>query len=88
MTRDKRRKGMVTVGFALETDEGLERAKAKLERKGLDLIVLNMANEPGAGFEVPTNRVTFIDHAGSEPIELLPKAAVAELILDRVEQRL
>jgi len=86
----KRPKGCVVVGFALETGrDGLERAKAKLREKDLDAIILNDALEPGAGFEVTTNRVTILRRDG-EPIELplLSKRDVAENILDAVERAL
>ncbi|MEK7381089.1 MAG: phosphopantothenoylcysteine decarboxylase, partial [Gemmatimonadota bacterium] len=62
------------------------RAEEKLVRKGLDLIVVNDALEPGAGFEVETNRVTIIDRTGRRSeVPLQSKAAVAEAILDVVE---
>ena len=85
-----RPKDCVVVGFALETGgDGLARAQAKLREKALDYIILNDALEPGAGFEVTTNRVTIIGK-GRQPIELpvLPKRDVAERILDAVEQSL
>jgi phosphopantothenoylcysteine decarboxylase / phosphopantothenate---cysteine ligase len=77
------------VGFALETGGGRDRARAKLREKRLDCIILNDALEPGAGFEVATNRVTIIGKRG-EPIELplLSKRDVAERILDAVEREL
>jgi phosphopantothenoylcysteine decarboxylase/phosphopantothenate--cysteine ligase len=75
----------VIVGFAAETRDLLENARAKLRAKGLDLIVANDVTEPGAGFAVDTNRVTLIDARGRiEPLPLMSKAAVAEAILDRV----
>lgn len=80
-----RKAGGVAVGFALESGDGLERAREKLERKALDLIVLNIAGEPGAGFEVPTNRVTLVGRDGETALPLLPKSEVAERILDAVE---
>ena len=83
-------KGCVVVGFALEVGgDGVARAKAKLRDKDLDYIILNDALEPGAGFEVTTNRVTIIGRSG-EPIELplLAKRDVADKILDAVEQAL
>src|SRR2546428_12575553 len=84
-----RPKQCVVVGFALETGDGLERARGKLREKGLDYIILNDALEPGAGFEVTTNRVTIVPKRG-EPVRLplLPKRDVAEKILDAVEQTL
>ncbi len=85
-TRDARRPGSVVVGFALETDDVMAHARAKLDAKALDLIVVNDATEPGAGFAVDTNRVTLLDRAGgAEELALLPKTDVADAILDRVE---
>jgi phosphopantothenoylcysteine decarboxylase / phosphopantothenate---cysteine ligase len=85
-TRDARRPGAVIVGFALETDDVMAHARAKLDAKDLDLIVVNDASEPGAGFAVDTNRVTLLDRAGgAEALALMPKPAVADAILDRVE---
>jgi len=58
-----------------------------LAAKQLDLIVVNDATEPGAGFSVDTNRVTFIDGDGlADEQPLLAKSDVADLILDRVER--
>ncbi len=84
-TRSKRKKGSVIVGFALETSEGVQRARGKLDRKGLDLIVLNMANEPGAGFDVETNRVTLISRTETVHLPQMSKHEVAERLLDAVE---
>jgi phosphopantothenoylcysteine decarboxylase/phosphopantothenate--cysteine ligase len=84
-----RAKQLITVGFALETTAPLEHGRAKLASKRLDLIVVNDATEPGAGFGVDTNRVTFIERDGrTEPQSLLAKGEVADLILDRVERLL
>jgi phosphopantothenoylcysteine decarboxylase/phosphopantothenate--cysteine ligase len=84
-TRDARPAGLVTVGFALETDDARAQALRKLESKALDLIVLNEATRPGAGFEVDTNQVTILDReGGAEELSLLPKDEVAEAILDRL----
>jgi phosphopantothenoylcysteine decarboxylase/phosphopantothenate--cysteine ligase len=86
-TRPRRRQGAVIVGFALETDDLLANAARKLDKKGLDLIVLNDATEAGAGFGVDTNRVTFLTRGKGEPerLPLMPKSAVADAILDRAE---
>ncbi len=86
-TRASRKPGAVVVGFALETDDLLANAKRKLDAKGLDLVILNAANEPGAGFGVDTNRVTIVQRGAPEPeqLPLLDKRAVADAILDRVE---
>jgi phosphopantothenoylcysteine decarboxylase/phosphopantothenate--cysteine ligase len=75
----------VLVGFALETNDGVENAQKKLKSKNLDAIVLNNANEEGAGFETDTNIVTVITADGK--IEQLPKMSkfdVANEILNRI----
>ena len=82
-TRDVRKPGAVIVGFALETGDALTRGRAKLERKGLDLIVVNDALEPGAGFETATNRVTILGRDGStREVPLQDKRGVADAVLD------
>ena len=88
-TREERRPGSVTVGFALETGDALAKGRVKLERKDLDLIVINDALEPGAGFEHDTNRVAILGRDGTPRIlPLQSKREVAEAILDAVEQAL
>lgn len=78
----------VLVGFAAETHDVLAHADAKRRRKGVDLIVANDVTAPGAGFEVDTNAVTFVDDAGIEAVPLMSKEDVAGRILDRVERLL
>jgi phosphopantothenoylcysteine decarboxylase/phosphopantothenate--cysteine ligase len=86
-THDERRQGSITVGFALETGDALAKGRAKLERKDLDLIVVNDALEPGAGFEHDTNRVAILGRDGTPMIlPLQSKREVADAILDAVEQ--
>jgi phosphopantothenoylcysteine decarboxylase/phosphopantothenate--cysteine ligase len=86
-TKGHRKKGSVIVGFALETGDALAKGLAKLERKDLDLIVVNDALEPGAGFEKETNRVALLGRDGSRQIlPLQSKREVAEAILDEVEK--
>lgn len=88
-SRETRRAGSVAVGFALETDDLLANARAKLEKKGFDLIVANDATESGAGFAGETNRVTILDGGGgTEELPLLSKDEVAEEILDRAQSRM
>lgn len=88
-TAAERRKRQVLVGFALETDNGLEHARAKRAAKQLDLIVLNDPRVEGAAFGSDTNVVTVIDREGTATaLPLLPKADVAHRILDRVAQLL
>jgi len=85
----RRKKKSFIVGFALETTDGIRNAKEKLKSKQLDLVVLNDAKEPGAGFGVDTNRVTVITRDGKEEeLELMSKTDLAEILLDRVERAL
>lgn len=88
-TINKRRHGSIIVGFALETGNGVSNARGKLADKQLDIVVMNDATEPGAGFGVDTNRVTLIDRAGKEEaLALMSKTELAEVLLDRVEEKL
>ncbi len=81
-----RRKGArVLVGFAMETGDLERKARAKLEGKGLDLIVANDLTREGAGFEHDTNEVVLL--AADDPPERLPlmsKEEVAARLLDRL----
>jgi phosphopantothenoylcysteine decarboxylase/phosphopantothenate--cysteine ligase len=88
-TIPKRKKKSLIVGFALETADGIRNAKEKLKSKDLDLVVLNDAKEPGAGFGVDTNRVTVITRDGKqEELDLMSKTDLAEILLDRLEREL
>jgi phosphopantothenoylcysteine decarboxylase/phosphopantothenate--cysteine ligase len=88
-TISKRKRKSLVVGFALETGDGVRNAREKLKSKDLDLVVLNDATEPGAGFGVDTNRVTLIDRAGiEEELQLMSKIDLAEVLLDRIEEKL
>lgn len=73
------------IGFALETENEIENAKLKIQKKNLDLIVLNSLQDEGAGFKKETNKVTFIDkNFKIEPMELKTKESVAVDILNKV----
>jgi phosphopantothenoylcysteine decarboxylase/phosphopantothenate--cysteine ligase len=86
-TRGARRPDSVIVGFALETNDAVAGGRQKLASKGLDMIVVNDATEPGAGFGVDTNRVTLLTRDGTdERLPLMSKSDVADAILDRVEK--
>lgn len=88
-SRSARRNGAVIVGFALETGDAVAAAREKLARKGLDLLVINDALEPGAGFSGDTNRVTLLEpNSEPEALPLMPKSELADLLLDRVEELL
>jgi phosphopantothenoylcysteine decarboxylase / phosphopantothenate---cysteine ligase len=82
---EHRRPDQILVGFALETDDGLENARGKLLRKNLDWIVLNNPEEEGAGFGTSTNRVTLIPKKGSPtPLPILEKRIVADTLIDAI----
>ena len=78
----------VLVGFAAETGDAAERAREKLTRKQVDLIVANDVTEPGAGFAVDTNVATLVSADGTEPISRRSKRDLARVILDWIEARL
>lgn len=74
----------VLVGFALETDDATQNARKKLNEKNLDWIAVNNLRDEGAGFG-PTNRVTLLGRNGTpQELPLMPKAQVAEALLDRI----
>jgi phosphopantothenoylcysteine decarboxylase/phosphopantothenate--cysteine ligase len=82
-----RRAHQILIGFAAETENVLNRARSKLVQKGLDLIVANDVTQEGAGFDLDTNVVTFIDSNGdATALPKLSKAEVAERILDRIKE--
>jgi phosphopantothenoylcysteine decarboxylase/phosphopantothenate--cysteine ligase len=84
-----RKQGQLLVGFAAETERVREHASAKLAAKRVDLIVANDVSAPDAGFEVDTNRAILLDSSGTiDETPLLSKAALADVILDRVAARL
>ena len=77
------------VGFALETNDEEMNALSKMQRKNLDMIVLNSLNDKGAGFSVDTNKVTILDKAGDKTVyELKTKVEVAKDIVDQIAFRL
>ncbi len=79
------KKNQFLVGFALETENEIENAKLKIQKKNLDLIVLNSLQDKGAGFGSLTNKVTLIDkNFQVEPMELKSKEAVADDILNKI----
>ncbi len=74
---------VVSVGFAAETQDLLENARGKLERKGIDLIVANDVSEEGSGFGTDTNRVTLLFRSGdASALPLMSKREVADRVLD------
>ena len=84
-TGEAKREGQITVGFALETDNEQSNALGKLQRKNLDMIVLNSLRDKQAGFQVDTNRVTIITADGQRtdyPVK--PKREVATDIVNAI----
>jgi phosphopantothenoylcysteine decarboxylase/phosphopantothenate--cysteine ligase len=83
----RRRPDQTVVGFAAEHGPGgTERARAKLERKNLDAIVVNDISREDVGFEAEENEVTIIDQTEERTLPRLPKHEVAVLVLDRVQE--
>ena len=81
----RRRHGQVIVGFAAETHDVLERATAKLARKGCDLLVVNDVAADAVGFDHETNAVVILGADGSTTdVPLAAKRIVAHAVLDRV----
>jgi phosphopantothenoylcysteine decarboxylase / phosphopantothenate---cysteine ligase len=76
----------VLVGFAAETSDVVTRAREKRARKNVDLIVANDVSRADAGFDVETNAVTLVSADGDEVVSLQSKAAVAGVVLDRIER--
>jgi phosphopantothenoylcysteine decarboxylase/phosphopantothenate--cysteine ligase len=85
----RRREGRerpLLVGFAAETHDVVERARAKRLRKGIDVIVANDVSRSDAGFEVETNAVTIFTDDGEESLPPQSKTAVAAALVDRLER--
>jgi len=81
----RRQPGQVLVGFAAETDDHLAAARHKLERKRLDLVVLNHVEGARSAFGSDTADATLVDATGVEELGGASKAAIAARLLDRVE---
>ncbi|MGK7388780.1 MAG: bifunctional phosphopantothenoylcysteine decarboxylase/phosphopantothenate--cysteine ligase CoaBC [Candidatus Cyclobacteriaceae bacterium M2_1C_046] len=80
-----KKNGQINIGFALETENELENAKAKLQKKNLDLIVLNSLKDEGAGFGHETNKISIIDKQNNiEQFELKDKRKVAYDIINAI----
>jgi len=81
----KKKENRVLVGFAAETEDFISNARKKLEEKNLDFIVVNDVTEPGAGFEVDTNRVKILYPSGKvKDLPLMTKEELSQIILDEV----
>ena len=80
-----KRQGQIVAGFALETHNEIANASKKLERKHLDLIIMNSMQDKGAGFGYKTNRITIIDRNNNiDKFELKTKEEAARDIIDKI----
>ena len=80
----RKQQGQLLVGFALETHDEEANARHKLEKKNLDLIVLNSLQDAGAGFMHDTNKVTLLTAESAQSFPLKSKEAVAKDIIDKI----
>ena len=87
-TMGERKTKQFLVGFALETQNEEENAKGKLQKKNLDMIVLNSLRDAGAGFQGTTNKIKIITESSLTEFPLKSKAEVAKDILNFVEAQI
>jgi phosphopantothenoylcysteine decarboxylase/phosphopantothenate--cysteine ligase len=86
---ERRNNGQVLIGFAADHGEaGLERAREKLERKRVDLVVYNDVSRDDIGFDADENEVTLVSPSGEERVEKTSKRRIAAAIVDRAEELL
>ncbi len=83
-----RHEGLFLCGFSMETEHMLENSRAKLEKKGLDMIAANNVKVAGAGFAVDTNVLTLITPDGAREMPLMSKDDAAAELLDEIVRRL
>jgi phosphopantothenoylcysteine decarboxylase/phosphopantothenate--cysteine ligase len=84
----QRKKKQYLVGFALETQDGLENAKMKLKKKNLDIIVLNSLEDQAVAFGADTNKVTIVEPNGDHiAYPAKQKTEVAADIIDFIIQK-
>ena len=81
---ERKSEGQILCGFAMETSDLENKARAKLKKKNLDMIVANNVKVAGAGFGTDTNVVTFITKDSTEQLEIMSKENVAMKLLDRL----
>ena len=77
----KKTKAQKVIGFSLETEDELKNATKKLKNKNLDAIILNSLNDEGAGFNLPTNKISFITSNYLKDFTVKTKKDVAKDIL-------
>jgi phosphopantothenoylcysteine decarboxylase / phosphopantothenate---cysteine ligase len=81
---ERRRPGMLVIGFAAETDDALAHGREKLLRKGADAIVLNDVSREGVGFDSDRNAVTFLTRDRSIEMPEMTKRELADHLLDEI----
>ena len=84
----ERKNKQFLVGFALETNNEEENAQQKLEKKNLDMIVLNSLKDKGAGFKNDTNKIKILTSEEKKDFELKSKTEVAKDILDFISNKI
>jgi phosphopantothenoylcysteine decarboxylase / phosphopantothenate---cysteine ligase len=80
----RRRDGTLVVGFAAETENAVANGRAKLERKGVDAVVVNDVSQDGIGFDSEQNAGSFLTKNGAVEFPVMSKTEMAERILDEV----
>ncbi len=81
----EKKESQLLIGFALETENEIENAKKKIQKKNFDFIVLNSLNDEGAGFQVDTNKIKIIDRKNKiQEFELKSKTKVADDIVGKI----
>lgn len=81
---ESRKPGTLVIGFAAETNDALRHARAKLERKGVDAIVLNEVNRVGIGFDSDRNAATFLTPQTATELPEMTKREMADRILNEI----
>jgi phosphopantothenoylcysteine decarboxylase/phosphopantothenate--cysteine ligase len=81
---ERRKPGTLVIGFAAETNDAVHHARAKLERKGVDAIVLNEVNRAGIGFDSDRNAATFLTKQTATELPEMTKREMADRILDEI----
>ncbi len=85
----RKRPGQILVGFAAETRDLEKYAMEKLERKNLDMIAANIVGGKNSGFDVDTNAMRlFFPGGGAETLPVMDKFAVANILIDRILERI
>ena len=76
--------GLIVVGFAAETTDVIDYARAKMKKKKLDMVVANDITKDGAGFNTDTNIATILTGSGEQELPLMSKRELADKILDQI----